>query len=240
MKVGHATPSAPSDEVQGPPEDSDSLDAAAEALIEVARKPGRQGGLAACKKAFISFTCYRHIGAVYAIVMSSGCENFASKAREKWLARAGEKNSQNQWPSISTIPGTITPLGLAIRCFHSQPTYPQFPVGVEDGGAPLGPAPLRPLLVHLQDAHPPLAQHPQLVPSTVVHPSPGPDGGDGLVLSQPEAELRAAVGDGHREKVVHPAVAAGRPYKEPVGRRRPQLDRHLVVLLAAASAMELI
>ena len=64
----------------------------------------------------------------------------------------------------------------------------------------------------------------------------GPDSGDGLVLSQPEAELRAAVGNGHRKKVVLP-VAAGRPDEEPVGRRRPHLDRHLVMLLATASAM---
>ena len=57
------------------------------------------------------------------------------------------------------------------------------------------------------------------------------------VLSQPEAQLRIPVGDGQRDEVGagRPPAPPGGPHQQPAGRRRPQLDRHLVVLLAAAT-----
>ena len=55
------------------------------------------------------------------------------------------------------------------------------------------------------------------------------------VLSQSEAQLRISVGDGQRDEVGAGRPPPGGPHQQPVGRRRPQLDRHLVVLLAAAT-----
>ena len=88
LKVGLATPVVPSDEVQRLPEDPDSLDAAAEASVEVAREPGRQGGLAACMKACLILKILVKDWWVGWESQFPGWENFAS----------GGKNSRNQGP----------------------------------------------------------------------------------------------------------------------------------------------